>query len=78
MVELNQEEYPLTLSPKVAGELWGVSERQMRNLCKTKVVTTLSRGGTGASWRIPTAALFDELGLPYEIISATPVSATQS
>lgn len=67
-------EYDLTMTPEEVGSLLGLSDEAIRGQCRQGVLPTMPRQDVpGASWRIPTCRLLDELGIPYKLRPAKSV-----
>jgi hypothetical protein len=72
-------EYELTLTPDEVGALLGLSGEAVRAQCRQGVLPTMPRQDLpGASWRISTSRLLDELGVPYKLRPAKPIRPESS
>jgi hypothetical protein len=64
---------PLVASPEQVAPMLGKTGHAVRDDCAAGRIQTLQRGGGSGSWyRIPVTKLLDDLGVPYEIVSANP------
>jgi len=54
---------PPTLTPRQAAELFGWSERTVRDYCHDGLLPVMARRGSNGRYRIITAKLLDSLGL---------------
>lgn len=71
-------EYELTMTPEEVGELLGLSDEAIRAQCRQGVIPTMPRVDLpGASWRIPTARLFEQLGVPHKLRATRRPPATE-
>lgn len=63
--------FGLTMTPEEVGSLQGLSDEAVRTQCRQGVLPTMPRVDLpGASWRIPTCRLMEQLGIPFEIAPA--------
>lgn len=60
---------PLVLTPAEASDLLGVSPDTVRRRILAGRIEVLDRQGE-EPWRIPTAKLLDELGIPFKVGAA--------
>ena len=64
-------DYPLVLSSAQVAPVLDKTDRSVREDLEAGRLPSLPRpAGSGAHWRIATTALFDQLGIPYEVVFA--------
>ena len=69
-------ELPLVCSPSQIAPMLGRSDHSIRDDCIAGLIPTLPRAsGSGAHHRIATVRLFDQIGIPYEIVSSEKVAS---
>ena len=70
-------DYPLIVGPGVVGVLTAKTGRSVRDDFEAGRLPSMPRpSGSGARWRIATAVLMAQLGVPYEVVPADSVPAS--